>query len=541
MDERLIDATPIGMGAFDRSGRWVRVNPALAELNALGVGEMLGRRPAELHGDAALETEAAVARVAEHGAVERLTTSGTVPGETAPRWFDLTFFPVEDGVGLLAIDITARRRVEDALGEAHRRDALMARAGHLLSTSLSLQETADLVARLVVPEIADWCFVELLREDGGIDRIAMVHRDPARARWNHELDKRFPLDPDSPVGSPAVIRSGEPELIEDIPPEFLEAAATSPEHLEVLREAGFTSACIVPLIARGRTLGDVALATDAGSGRRLTRDVVPLARALADRCAVALDNALAYRQRDVVALSLQEELLPRDLPPIPGLDVSARYAAAGEGNDVGGDFYDVFPSVDGGWHVVIGDVVGKGPAAAAVTGLARHTLRAAAAYEGSPSALLRQLNHALLSEEPGRRLASVVCLRLVPSETSVAVTVGVAGHPLPLLVSGDAGVREVGVHGPLLGVEEELPLSDTFDAMVAGDVLVLYTDGVIDARGPAGMFGESRLRALLADSPSDAPSRVVKRIESAVLAASAGRLRDDLAVVALRLLSGASG
>lgn len=540
MDERLIDASPVGMGSLDRDGRWARVNPALAALNGLSAEEMLGRRPAELHGDAALETEAAAARVAERAAVERLTTSGTVPGEAAPRWFDLTFFPVADGVGLLAVDITSRRQVEDALAEAHRRDALMARAGHLLSTALSLQETADLVARLVVPEIADWCFVELLREDGGIERVAMVHRDPAKERWIRELDKRFPLDPESEVGSPAVIRSGRPEVIEDIPDEFLVAAASSPEHLEVLREVGFTSACIVPLIARGRTLGDLALATDATSGRRLTRDVLPLARALADRCAVALDNALAYRQRDVVALSLQEELLPRDLPPIPGLDVSARYAAAGEGNQVGGDFYDVFPSVDGGWHIVIGDVVGKGPAAAAVTGLARHTLRAAAAYEGAPSALLRQLNHALLSEEPGRRLASVVCLRLVPAGDFVALTVAAAGHPLPLVVRADGSVREVGVHGPLLGVEEELPLDDASDALAVGDVLVLYTDGVIDARGPAGMFGEARLRAFLADCASEAPSRVVQRIESAVLAASAGRLRDDLAVVALRLLGGAS-
>jgi hypothetical protein len=511
MDERVIDAAPVGVGAFDRDARWVHANPALAALNALPVAELIGRRPTEVHGERAAEVEALIARVHETGVVERATIAGTLQGEVTERSFDLTFYPAGDLVGIVALDITARRRVETELAEAHRRDSLMARAGHLLSTALSIQETADLVARLCVPEIADWCFVELAQEDGTIDRVAMAHRDESKTSWMLELDRRFPLDPDSPVGSPAVIRTGEPELIEDIPDEFLVAAASSPEHLEILRELGFTSACIVPLIARGRTLGDVALATDATSGRRLSRDVLPLARALADRCAVALDNAMAYHQRDVVAMSLQEELLPRDLPPIPGLDVAARYAAAGQGNDVGGDFYDVFASEEG-WQVVIGDVVGKGPSAAAVTGLARHTLRAAAAYERSPRALLTQLNRALLAEEAGRRLASVACLRLVPGDGVVDLTVSVAGHPLPLLVGTDASVREVGTHGRLLGVDDQPLLADDAAVLAPGELLVLYTDGVIDARGPGGFFGEERLRALLADCAHDAPSRVVQRI-----------------------------
>ena len=531
-----MDAAPVGLGAFDRDGRWLRVNPALAALNARLASELLGRRPTEVHGERAHPVEAAVARVHETGVVERMEMGGTLRGEDRPRSFDITLYPAEDAVGIVAVDITERREVETELAEAHRRDQLMARAGHLLSTSLSVQETADLVARLCVPEIADWCFVELVREDGQIDRVAMAHRDPEKEQWIRAIEQRFPLDPDSPVGSPAVIRSGEPEVLDDIPDEMLQAAAQSPEHLEVLRAAGFRSMCIVPLTARGRTLGDIALATDAASGRRLSAETLPIARALADRCAVALDNAMAYHQRDVIALSLQGELLPRDLPPIPGLDIAVRYAAAGQGNDVGGDFYDVFPSEDG-WQVIVGDVVGKGPVAAAVTGLARHTLRAAAAYEQSPRALLAQLNVALLAEEPGRRLASVACVRLAPAGDRVDLTISVAGHPLPLLVGTDGSVREVGRHGRLLGVERETLLEDAPATIGPGELLVLYTDGVIDARGPWGFFGEERLRALLSDCASDAPSRVVQRIESAVLAASAGRLRDDLAVVALRVRS----
>jgi PAS domain S-box-containing protein len=535
MDERLLEAVPVGLGAHAPDGRWLRLNPALAELNGFPADELVGRRPSEVHGPLGEISEKYIRRVAETGRPERQTITGAIGSDPdTERWFEVVWFPLEDGIGVLAVDITERRQVDQQLADSHRRDALMARAGNLLSTSLSVQQTADLVAQLVVPEIADWCFVELVRDDGAIDRVAMLHRDPAKERWVREFDRRYPLDPDATVGSPAVIRTGRPEVMPDIPGEFLEIVAQDEEHLRLLREVGFTSALVVPLIARGRTLGDIALATDAASDRRLSAETLPLAEALADRCATALDNALAYHQRDVVALSLQEELLPRDLPPVPGLDIAARYAAAGEGNEVGGDFYDVFPAADG-WQIVIGDVVGKGPAAAAITGLARHTLRAAAAYEQRPSALLRQLNNALQAEEPGRRLASVASLLLEPREGEVRLTLSAGGHPLPVLVRADGTVREVGRHGKLLGVDEDPVLFDDEEVLRPGDLLVLYTDGVVDARGARGAFGEDRLRALLADCAADAPSRVVQRVESAVLAASGGRPQDDLAVVALRL------
>ena len=535
MDSQLIEAAPVGLGAFDRDLRWVRVNEALAALNATTVERMLGRTPGELHGAVGAVYEARLRAVLAGEEPAEMVVTGVLPGDPAGRraW-ELRHFPLGEGLGVVVTDVTDRLLAESSLAEAHRRDALMARAGHLLGTALSVTETAELVARLVVPELADWAFVELVREDGRIDRVAMAHRDQEKERWVRAIDREFPLDPASPVGSPAVIRSGRPELLPEIPDALLEQAASSPEHLRALREAGFTSACIVPLVARGRVLGDIALATDAVSGRRLTEGVVPIASALADRCALALDNAVAFEQRETVALTLQGELLPRALPPIPGLDIAVRYNAAGAGNEVGGDFYDVFASGDG-WIVVIGDVVGKGPLAASVTGLARHTLRAAATYETTPSALLDGLNRALYAEEPGRRLASVALLRLTPAEGGVDVTLAVGGHPLPLVVSGDGEVREIGVHGRLLGVEPDAVVRDAGTRLRPGDTVVLYTDGVVEARGPGGMLGEAALRAIVADSVGDAPSRVVQRIEQAVLAASGGRPRDDIAVVALRL------
>jgi hypothetical protein len=531
----LLDRAPVALGAFDAELRWAWVNGALAAMNRTTAPGLVGRRPSELHGERGAESEAILERVLRSGRPERHTQHGELgPAPGVVRHWEVTYFPLGDGVGVSAVDVTDRHGAEAALAEAHRRDALLARAGQLLSTALSVRETADLVSRLLVPEIADWCFVELVGDGGRIDRVSFRHRDPAKLPWLAEVERRYPIDPDAPVGSARVVRTGEAELIPELPEEFLVAAAQDEEHLRILREIGFVSVCIVPLVARGRVLGDIALATDAESGRRFGPEMLPLARELADRCALALDNAMLYAQRELVAVSLQEELLPPELPRIPGLDVGARYAAAGEGNQVGGDFYDVFPS-ETGWRVVIGDVVGKGPAAAAVTGLARHTLRAAAPYERSPAALLGVLNRALLAERRGERMASVACVQLEPDGDGLALTVSVGGHPLPLLVDRDANVREVGRFGQLLGVDESHRAVDVQERLEPGDVLVLYTDGVVEARGPSGVFGEDRLRALVAEAAGQAPTRIVQRIEAAVLAASGGRPRDDLAIVALRI------
>jgi serine phosphatase RsbU (regulator of sigma subunit) len=530
----LFEAAPIGLGVLDADLRWIRVNSAMATLQTREPQQLVGSRPSDVHAEIGGRVEEVAREVLAHRRTVRRRFNGLVQGRVVvERWWDLALFPVADGVGMAAVEITDRVRAEHELAEAHRRDALMARASHLLSSALSVHEVADLVAQLAVPELADWCFVELAR-DGAIDRVVSRHRDPAKEPFIAEFDRAFPLDPDSPVGSPKVIRTGEPELIGEIPDEFLVQAAQNEEHLRLLREVGFKSACIVPLIARGRILGDLALATDGESGRRFGPDTLDVARELADRCALALDNAMLYAQREQVAMTLQEELLPPRLPPIPGLDVAARYSAAGEGNQVGGDFYDVFAS-DTGWQVVIGDVVGKGPAAAAVTGLARHTMRAAAAYEGAPSQLLRVLNRALLAERAGQRLASVACVRIDPEADGAKLTVSVAGHPLPLVVGIDGTVREVGRFGQLLGVEDDLVVFNVEERLGIGELLVLYTDGVIEARGPGGMFGEDHLRSLLMTLGGEAPTRVLQRVESAVLAASGGRPRDDLAMIALRV------
>ncbi|MEA2179001.1 MAG: hypothetical protein QOG77_2298, partial [Solirubrobacteraceae bacterium] len=267
-----------------------------------------------------------------------------------------------------------RARLLDAEQDARRRAEYLSRAGSLLAASLNVTATLEQIARLAVPELADWAFVELLQPDGSIDRAAVVHRDPARERWARELAERYPLDPEAPYGSAKVLRTGEAELIPEITEELLQAAAIDDEQLEVLHNVGFASAMIVPLRARGRVLGDLALAS-AESGRTFGDADLAMAQELADRCALAIDNARLFAERSYIARTLQEGLLPSDLPDIPRVELAVRYRAASHETDVGGDFYDVFAS-GGGWVFVAGDVVGKGAKAAAITGLARHTLRA---------------------------------------------------------------------------------------------------------------------------------------------------------------------
>jgi GAF domain-containing protein len=172
-------------------------------------------------------------------------------------------------------------------------------AAHL--DSLDYAETLTAVARLAVPEYADWCFVELVMPDGRIDRVVTEHVDPSKREFIEEYDRRYPLDPDSPVGSPKVIRTGEPELLSDISDEFWDAVAQDPEQHRLMREVGIVSALVVPMRVRGTVIGDIALAHSV-SGRHYTEEDLPRAQDLADRCALAIDNArlhtAAQRSRD---------------------------------------------------------------------------------------------------------------------------------------------------------------------------------------------------------------------------------------------------
>lgn len=236
----------------------------------------------------------------------------------------------------------------------------------------------------------------------------------------------------------------------------------------------------------------------------------------------------------VLAQTLQASLIPPEPPAVPGMDVGAGYRPAGSGDEVGGDFYDVFDTGQGDWAVVIGDVCGKGAAAAAVTALARHTLRAAAMRTRRPSDVLAQLNDALLLGEEGH-FCTVLYLRLrggMPGD-AVEVTIASGGHPLPILVS-DEQVVPVGRPGTLLGVLADPVLPETRIQLQPGASLLGYTDGLTEGRRGREFYGEDRLLALLRAHRGKGAADLVTTVMDAVVDFQHGTPRDDMAAVAVR-------
>ena len=245
----------------------------------------------------------------------------------------------------------------------------------------------------------------------------------------------------------------------------------------------------------------------------------------------------------VLSATLQQTFVPPAHPMVPGLDVAGVYRPAGAGDEVGGDFYDVFATAVDDWGVVVGDVCGKGAEAAVVTALARYTARATAMQEANPSYVLGALNTALLAGESGR-FCTVAYARLRRAGATVwELTVSVGGHPLPLVVSSDGAVRSVGRPGSLLGVladDDLLAPTDETTVLGPGEAVVLFTDGVTEARGAADdFFGEHRLRRLLAASAGEGldAAGLAGQVVEEVLAFQGGVARDDIAVVVLRNLT----
>ena len=235
-----------------------------------------------------------------------------------------------------------------------------------------------------------------------------------------------------------------------------------------------------------------------------------------------------------LARTLQASFLPPVIRPIPGLDVAGAYRPAGDGSEVGGDFYDVFETERGTWAVVIGDVCGKGASAAVVTALARYTVRAEALRAPFPSAVLSRLHAALLREQPDHCCTALFVV-LEPAADGVGVAVSAGGHPLPLVGRGDGTFEAVGRSGTMLGLLEQPALHDVRTVLRPGDVMVLYTDGVTEARRDGEFFDEERLRATVASTAAGEAQHVADSIVTAAVEFQDGDASDDIAVVAVKV------
>jgi serine phosphatase RsbU (regulator of sigma subunit) len=423
---------------------------------------------------------------------------------------------------------TNLRREQDA-------SELLADAGVLMEEALDQKQRAEQLVGLAVPALGDVAMVDMLDSRGQIVRFAAKGLDPELAEAFVRLREESPIDPSGPHPVAEVIRTGRPQLLEQLSDEQLDAIASRSNERTLLRRHRFHSCIVFPLGARGSVLGSLTLWIMTAN-RGFDETARRTAKRLADRAALALDNARLHEQQAHIAGVLQHSLLPRSLPRMSGFEVASRFLAAGEAAyEVGGDFYDVFPSGGGTWNAVIGDVCGKGPEAAALTSLARYTIRTASSPETSPSEVLRTLHDSINAERSDLRFCTAALARIAPSNGADAtgLTVSLGGHPLPLILRQDGSVERVGEPGSLLGALPSPALADVDAKLSVGDALVLYTDGMIEPRDRADGENPDWLERQLAGASGESAEQVAERLAAAAIERQGGEPRDDIAVLVL--------
>lgn len=445
------------------------------------------------------------------------------------------------------LEVETERRTREAERAAERERLQRERLeflGRLNDATLGANDHLTLMRKVTeaaVPRLGDWCSIHFCPNPGTPPEVEIAHREPSRVQWARDLQQRFPYDPAGPNGVPAVIRSGELEFIPDVEAVvdalIEEASDTAPvdELRTILDELHLTSIITAPLRTKGGIVGAMQFVS-AESRRRYDDADVALAVAAAGRVAEALAATWLMEQHREIASMLQTALLPPRLPEIDGISLAVRYWPAGAVTIVGGDFYDVYPLGDERWAIVIGDVCGSGPNAAAVTAIARHTMRAAAMHGAAGADALEWTNLAL---HAGNRdlFCTAVFSTLERTPGGWCFTSTAAGHPLPLVVREDGGVSTVGELGSLLGVLPELELSTTSVELRPGDTLILYTDGVTDVPPPNDLDADTldllvRRAAEGAASAEIVADRLGRSLHELLPVA---RRNDDVAIVVARV------
>ncbi|WP_406112278.1 SpoIIE family protein phosphatase [Kitasatospora purpeofusca] len=401
--------------------------------------------------------------------------------------------------------------------------SFLVEASDLLAGTLEHEQTLALMAQMAVPTLASWCAVYTNGDHGAPASLAFVlHEDedridPLRAL----LDKT--ISPDAGPTHGARFWAGPTETADG------SGFADDPGLGGLLGET-----VVLPLTARNRVIGLLALGTPAGV--RFRQEVLELAEDLSRRAALALDNSRLYSERTATSQALQRSLLPPDLPDIPGVEVDVYYQAAGEGNEVGGDFYDIFPIREGTYGFAIGDVCGTGPEAASVTGLARHSLRLLAREGLDAPQVLSRLNTAILDEGSRSRFLTLLYGELTPRpDGSTELSMVCAGHPLPLRLRTDGRVDRAATPQPLLGVMDELDLTAEHLVLHPGEVLLCVTDGVTERREGLRMLGDDGLAEVLTGCTGLTAGAVALRVQRAVERFAPEPPSDDMAILTLRV------
>ena len=414
---------------------------------------------------------------------------------------------------------------------ARQRFKILADIAAVADAGAPLEETFDAICAILVPQIADFCMIDVIDESRVPHRAAVRVAAGAEPEFERGLTERMPSTPPRMVDGDDSSLS--PRFYERVNDYDVRGLAHDEEDFEFLQSLGMRSAITVPLQARGEITGALTLAV-AWSGRRYRQEDADFVHLLSGRVALALDNAglfadleRAEQARSRIAETLQRGLLPPPLPHIPGWSVAALYRPAGAENEVGGDFYDLF-RVPGGWMLAIGDVTGRGAHAASITAVARYTVRTAAVLTDDPLVALRTLNRALLARGDAA-LCSLAAMTL-SEDPAEPVRLAVAGHPPPLLIDGEQ-VSEVAGTDPVLGAFADAEWTLSQAEVAPGQQIVVVTDGITEAQGPEGRFGERRLREHLSGAGN--PALAVQRLEGSLHSFTEGRLEDDVAMLAI--------
>lgn len=526
---RLLNHVEAAVVLLASDGRVLHTNREAEKLLDVLGEEVLGREIFRLVDGATAEQ----LRQALSSAQAEGTWEGEIPvshrsGVETPTYAKLTALTDETGasvgtVGIL-VDITGRKQAE-------RLQAAELAVANALVVAAGLDDAAPRVLRAIC-ETLDWQVAELWRRDPAADVLRSV------ASWHSpEVDIRrlkavsTELTLARGVGLPGVVwDTEEPRWIVDM--EHDARVIRSEEALA----AGLNSAFAFPIHLGEDVIGVMSFFSrqmrepDSDLLHTMTLIGNQIANFNERMIAVQISRTVEDRLRQTLQ-TLQQSLLPAKLPLIAGLDFAARYLPSGATDDVGGDFYDLFPLSRYAWAVNIGDVCGKGPEAAVVTALARHTMRAVAPDHKRPSGVLRALNEVLLRES--ERFVTAIFGRFQFSRNSLKVTLSVAGHPLPKLVRTDGTVETVGRGGTLLGVLPKPELHDAVAFLHPGDALVLITDGFLDTRAPG--MDEAKMNAILDECGNCEASEIANRLIEAVQ--TGGRpLRDDIALLVIQLI-----
>ena len=469
--------------------------------------------------------------------VAPMIVEGTDVGALILGFADARTFATTDRAFIrAAVDQAAqallRARLLDKERRAHRWQRFLADASLLLSRLLHQDDVLTEVAALAVPTLADACLIQLVDSDG-LRTVAAKHADTER---DADLASMVACRPY--VRNPYILEvaaSRKSLLLPTISKGLLDHIAEDDEHRATIDRLGVTGGLCTALVARGHTLGTLTLLTTDHAPRRnqLGSSQLAIAEDLAGRAALAIDNGRLFDERGEVARVLQQALLPPALPAVSGVDLAARHQPATE-LLVGGDFYDVIDNGDGSWTVLIGDVCGKDAAAATLTGLARHTARGATARHESPQQVLEVMNTVFCQHEADEQFCTAICARVEETSTGVTVEIAVAGHPPPVLIRAGGKPELLGGGGQPIGLFPDCDVEATRLELDQGDALLLYTDGVTEARRGDEMLEEGGLLSALGGRGATEAGDLADCLLDAIAAYQGPTRRDDIAILILR-------